>query len=773
MGLKNAGAKSVQGATIGGTHTWQILRNLASKLQELQEQKSKKILYVSAGVNDALAYAITSGVKRATQNGLPRGMPSQPFFTPEITSKEIDKIATLAKSKGYDIKFRLVGPAPFKGNVDSGMGTIDPSRFNEFSQKVNSHMASRGYSTFATNVAMKSDGIHPTSGGYTSLLSSINSGAASSVSSSQAAKKVDKTKKSVTSTDKDNLIIIGDSNSGAFAKKWYGRGSQSRLEDPGYFEKEHGNRAKSLMWFQHKGKVLAPSIGSGATWDVYNATKRFFELKGENYKPTTAIIHMGYNFLGYNKTYLSYKQIIDFLKSKGVTDIRIMELKANKNQKMKQDAINLSAKLRKLADESGLTFITNPGKLDSSGYHFGGSYDKMYNAAMSGISAPAEKPKVKTKIVKKTSGDSKDQPAVDGFASFITKKARATASKTLAPFGSFNEVMDSVTQIFKAAAEKVNLQVSENPTVEDLRRLQGKLGIDDDGWFGSDAMAAISLINSKYANKVVSENLSNAINLNSHLTKPFRSLMEQSLNKLLQEQTSFGVIDVDNYVDNYASSASLLKAYRGAVSRGLEVKKPSVRTRAARKDKSWREDKQFLRKVKAYSNKNNVDPKMFLAFMAHETAGTFSPYMTNSSGCVGLIQFCTTTGMVTIGKSASQLRAMSRSEQWNEVEKFYDSNKNYGWHKGGGNISTLYMITFSPHFSVLGPNDIIYSEDPSRAHQRVKDTYVPATIKRNWKGNPANWDPRDPSVVTKWGLEQKLKKMYKEYDITDKLFDEV
>ena len=767
VGLKNAGAKSVQGATIGGTHTWQILRNLGSKLPALQEQKSKKILYVSAGVNDALAYAITSGAKRATQNGLPRGMPSQPFFTPEITSKEIDKIATLAKSKGYDIKFRLVGPAPFKGNTNSGMGTIDPSRFNEFSQKVNSHMASRGYSTFATNVAMRSDGIHPTRGGYISLFSSINSGAASSVSSNTVKKTTKKTKP-ITSTEKDNLIVVGDSNANYIAKKWYGIfNSSTNIQRPNFPNKIY------YLVDRKTNTLLAPQISGGQVSHILAATKEFYELKGENYKPTTAIVHMGYN--GSSDGQLkAFKETISFLKSKGVSDIRVIEVKVD-TTKMSSDTFrktmtDRAARVNNLIRSlSGITIIPNQGDNRNDGYHFTqGGYQAIYGAAMSGTSAPVAKDKIKVKP-----RGTAVEVASKGFPDFISEKSRGSTIRILSSFGSFSEVMDSVTQIFKAAAAKVNLQVSENPTIEDLKNLQSKLGLDNDGSFGPTSMAAISLINSKYASGVVSESLSNAINLKSHLVKSFRGLMEQSLNNLLQEGSKFGTIDVDIYVDQYASASVLRKAYRGAVSKGLSVNKPPMSNKYSKKDTSWREDKEFLRKVKAYSDLNSVDPKMFLAFIAHETAGTFSPYMENHIGCTGLIQFCPgeNAGMASISMNGAQLKAMTRSEQWDQVEIFYNKNKHKGWHKGGGDIATLYMITFSPAFADFGDDDVIYSKDPKRADPRVKKLMKNSTITKRWKQNPANRNPDDKDIITKAGLRKKLLPNYSKYKITDKLFE--
>ena len=47
----------------------------------------------------------------------------------------------------------------------------------------------------------------------------------------------------------------------------------------------------------------------------------------------------------------------------------------------------------------------------------------------------------------------------------------------------------------------------------------------------------------------------------------------------------------------------------------------------------------FVEKVKEVSKRIGVDPNWLMAIMHFETAGTFSPSITNSLGYVGLIQF--------------------------------------------------------------------------------------------------------------------------------------
>ena len=390
---------------------------------------------------------------------------------------------------------------------------------------------------------------------------------------------------------------------------------------------------------------------------------------------------------------------------------------------------------------------------------------------ISGASTPVDRKtkKAPEKKIKISSTAGSVKVAGSGFPGFISKSSSGSTVKVLSPFGSFNEVMNSVTEIFKAAAKKLNLNVSDDPTVQDLRNLQRKLGISADGSFGPTTMAAISLINSKYAN-VVSENSANAINLRSNITGSFRGVIEESLTGLLQERTMFGVIDVDDYVENYASASALKKAYQGAINKRLNVSKPPMNNRYAKKDTSWREDKEFLKSIKEYSNRNGVDPKVFLAIMAHETAGTFSPYMVNHIGCTGLIQFCPNSGMKTVGKNQQQLSEMTRAEQWKMVEKFYDKSRSR-WANSGSDFATMYLITFSPAFATLPDDAIIYAKDPSRAHPYVRKISSRKTIARAWKQNPANRDPADNTIIRKKSMGAKVKGQIRKFNITDELFE--
>lgn len=574
--------------------------------------------------------------------------------------------------------------------------------------------------------------------------------------------------------NEEDIIIIGDSNSVKLNQFLHGQGNASTLEDTNYT-----SRSDKLKFFQKNGNLLAPSIASGWPADVLETVKDFFQVKGENYKPKIAIIHMGYNGPGPGSA-RAYKETVEFLK-KRVLDVRAVKLKVReedyeggKNNKYVKKIAYMNQQLEQIP---GITIIDNPGENGTGRwgrFHFTPQgYADIYDAALSGTPARQTKPTTGSKAIIAKSGKKTPEPeaAGGGFAGFISKGSRASTVKMLSSFGTFREIMDSVTNIFKAAAEKVNVEISENPTIGDLKKVQEALGISSDGTFGPTSMAAISLINSKYSN-IIQEAVSSAINLNPYLPKSFKSLVEQSLTGLVKEEKSnFGVIDVDVYVEEHASRASLQKAYSGAVKKGLKVSKPPMNNKFQKKDESWRQDKEFLGKIKKYSDENGVDPKVFLALIAHETGGTFSSFMENHIGCVGLIQFCPDTGMKTIGKNSEQLKGMSRSEQWDEVEKFYDKRKNV-WKDKGSDFATIYLITFLPTLAGLPDNAVVAAspDHQHKLHRFVKKHYSKSNMGW-WKANPANRDPENDNIITKSGLGRTIAKNINKFNITDKLFE--
>jgi len=87
---------------------------------------------------------------------------------------------------------------------------------------------------------------------------------------------------------------------------------------------------------------------------------------------------------------------------------------------------------------------------------------------------------------------------------------------------------------------------------------------------------------------------------------------------------------------------------------------------------SYRTD--FVNKVKEIAPRVGLDPNWLMAIMNFESAGTFSPSITNSLGYVGLIQFGD-SARKTLGVTKEQLKAMSAVEQLDYVEKYYNMYK--------------------------------------------------------------------------------------------------
>ena len=87
---------------------------------------------------------------------------------------------------------------------------------------------------------------------------------------------------------------------------------------------------------------------------------------------------------------------------------------------------------------------------------------------------------------------------------------------------------------------------------------------------------------------------------------------------------------------------------------------------------SYRED--FVEKVKEVAQRVGLDPNWLMAIMDFETAGTFSPSITNSLGYVGLIQFGASARQ-TLGTTKEKLKAMSAVEQLDYVEKYFNLYK--------------------------------------------------------------------------------------------------
>jgi hypothetical protein len=83
----------------------------------------------------------------------------------------------------------------------------------------------------------------------------------------------------------------------------------------------------------------------------------------------------------------------------------------------------------------------------------------------------------------------------------------------------------------------------------------------------------------------------------------------------------------------------------------------------------------FVNKVKEIAPRVGLDPNWLMAIMEFETAGTFSPSITNPYGYVGLIQFGASARQ-TLGVTKERLKSMSAVEQLDYVEKYFNMYKN-------------------------------------------------------------------------------------------------
>jgi hypothetical protein len=78
----------------------------------------------------------------------------------------------------------------------------------------------------------------------------------------------------------------------------------------------------------------------------------------------------------------------------------------------------------------------------------------------------------------------------------------------------------------------------------------------------------------------------------------------------------------------------------------------------------------FINKVKEVAPRVGLDPNWLMAIIYFETAGTFSPSITNPLGYIGLIQFGA-SARKTLGVTKEKLKAMTAVEQLDYVEKYF------------------------------------------------------------------------------------------------------
>ena len=120
-----------------------------------------------------------------------------------------------------------------------------------------------------------------------------------------------------------------------------------------------------------------------------------------------------------------------------------------------------------------------------------------------------------------------------------------------------------------------------------------------------------------------------------------------------------------------------------------------------------RVDADFLAKAIRIAYEIGADPSDFMAAMAFETGGTFSPSIVNKqSGATGLIQFMPSTARA-LGTTTELLALMDAVEQLDWVKKYFVQN---GYAGRIGTLPDLYMAILWPK-AIGKPADYVLIED--------------------------------------------------------------
>jgi hypothetical protein len=125
----------------------------------------------------------------------------------------------------------------------------------------------------------------------------------------------------------------------------------------------------------------------------------------------------------------------------------------------------------------------------------------------------------------------------------------------------------------------------------------------------------------------------------------------------------------------------------------------------------------FVNKVKSIAKDLRIDPNWLMAVMKSESGLSHS--ITNSMGCVGLIQFCPGGGLTAFGQTVASMQAMGGVAQLDLVHKYFMPYR--------GRIKSaedLYLITFYPY--ALGkPDSYVFGSEQSQAYARSVKSWNP------------------------------------------------
>ena len=268
---------------------------------------------------------------------------------------------------------------------------------------------------------------------------------------------------------KDQLIIVGDSNAAGIV--YYGKYKGKLNYKRDYVTLKGWSRGGKIYVDPKTREPLEPAIGAYRTSQILQKLKKFYDFKGENYKPSVAIVHMGYNDLGNAPTtgFNNIQKTVDFLRSKGVSDVRVIQ---TKGRNMKYDR-NFQKHMKQLSDRlanelTGAKVIANNAKLSSDGVHFFGSYEKLYNDALAGVqfsstsdkqepgspaaSTPAAQPPEEQKFETNTA-DLESQissvAATENFGSFVPEYSKLMGSSLGTSFRNTADMKSAAREIEK------------------------------------------------------------------------------------------------------------------------------------------------------------------------------------------------------------------------------------------------------------------------------------------------------------------------------------
>ena len=120
--------------------------------------------------------------------------------------------------------------------------------------------------------------------------------------------------------------------------------------------------------------------------------------------------------------------------------------------------------------------------------------------------------------------------------------------------------------------------------------------------------------------------------------------------------------------------------------------------------RDWTKDSEFLGKVSKVAGSLGISRNELLAIMAIETGRSFSPSLKNRKGsATGLIQIIERAANA-IGTSTYKLKMMTRAEQMDWVEKYFQ--KNYKGNVKG--IAGAYLAVIAPNINPRSSQDEIY-----------------------------------------------------------------